>query len=601
MFKLLRSRAKFFYWIIAITFILFTFIVWGAQCNRSGPAQQQGPTWIGSVNGVKISTSEWDAVYRQYLDQLRNQYRTDRLSVNQTAMAAETVWNQLVQLKIIDQEIARRGLEVSDDDIVDTLKNDPPAILLQSFTDEDGNVDMDAYYRELSNPERDWSSIEAYLRQSMPQQRLMDEVTSSVTIDDEEIKREYRDRTARAMAEYVGALYADITVEDDPTEAEVAAYYAEHTDEFFQPEKAVVALVTFPKEPSEIDHADVRELAVEVRQEILDGTLDFEEAAAIYSEDGTGADGGDLGTFDRERMVAPFTEAAFTLPVGEVGMPVETQFGYHLIEVLEQIAEGDSIGQVHARHILFKVTPGDSTLTDLYERAKEFAKDAKEIGFSEAAEDAALEVAHPRPVQQGRDIPGFRNTIEGNLFAFNSTAGDVSRVFETDDFFYVVENVDYLPEGPSPLEDVESQVVAKVKRERKTELAGEKIAPAVEALKTGRDFAGVAEEFGLAHAVTDTFTATGNVANVGYNTDFNTAALDAEIGELVESVETTRGIFALKTLWKSDFDETDYASQYPQIRAALEQQHMSEAWTEWYEEQLAAAKIDDRRYLLYQR
>ncbi len=59
-------------------------------------------------------------------------------------------------------------------------------------------------------------------------------------------------------------------------------------------------------------------------------------------------------------MVAPFTEAAFSLPVGEVSQPVRTRFGYHLIEVLSQDKDKDTgeVYQVHARHILLKVTPG---------------------------------------------------------------------------------------------------------------------------------------------------------------------------------------------------------------------------------------------------
>ena len=121
MFKLLRSRAKFFYWFIAISFILFTFIVWGAQCNQGGP-RQQGPTWIGSINGEKISAEEWDQTYRNYLAQMRNQYQTNSLTTNQRAMAAETVWKFLLRTKLEDQEIAKRGLAVSNDEIVDTLK-----------------------------------------------------------------------------------------------------------------------------------------------------------------------------------------------------------------------------------------------------------------------------------------------------------------------------------------------------------------------------------------------------------------------------------------------------------------------------------------------
>ena len=79
-------------------------------------------------------------------------------------------------------------------------------------------------------------------------------------------------------------------------------------------------------------------LANELRSRILAGE-DFAALARAYSDDtGSGANGGDLGWFGKGRMVAPFEEAAFSLPLNQVSEPVKTDFGYHLIEVLEKDA-----------------------------------------------------------------------------------------------------------------------------------------------------------------------------------------------------------------------------------------------------------------------
>ena len=81
---------------------------------------------------------------------------------------------------------------------------------------------------------------------------------------------------------------------------------------------------------------EARALAEELRQRIVDGE-DFATLAAEYSDDlSNAASGGDLGWFGRGAMVAPFEDAAFVLPIGEVSEPVETQFGVHLIEVLDR-------------------------------------------------------------------------------------------------------------------------------------------------------------------------------------------------------------------------------------------------------------------------
>ncbi|MBP6440251.1 MAG: peptidylprolyl isomerase [Caldilineaceae bacterium] len=88
--------------------------------------------------------------------------------------------------------------------------------------------------------------------------------------------------------------------------------------------------------PEPRDDAATLALANELRARILAGE-DFAALAAEYSDDvGSGQNGGDLGWFGRGMMVAPFEEAAFSLPVGEVSEPVKTDFGYHLIEVTER-------------------------------------------------------------------------------------------------------------------------------------------------------------------------------------------------------------------------------------------------------------------------
>jgi hypothetical protein len=82
--------------------------------------------------------------------------------------------------------------------------------------------------------------------------------------------------------------------------------------------------------------AEALALAQELRNRILNGE-DFATLAMAYSDDTTNASsGGDLGWFGRGRMAAPFEEAAFSLPLNQVSEPIKTEFGYHLIEVLEK-------------------------------------------------------------------------------------------------------------------------------------------------------------------------------------------------------------------------------------------------------------------------
>ncbi|MEZ4639139.1 MAG: peptidylprolyl isomerase [Caldilineaceae bacterium] len=85
-----------------------------------------------------------------------------------------------------------------------------------------------------------------------------------------------------------------------------------------------------------LNDAGALALTQQLRQRILDGE-DFATLATEYSQDpGSGADGGDLGWVGRGVFVTEFEDAAFSLPIGEVSEPVQTQFGYHPIETLER-------------------------------------------------------------------------------------------------------------------------------------------------------------------------------------------------------------------------------------------------------------------------
>ncbi len=91
-------------------------------------------------------------------------------------------------------------------------------------------------------------------------------------------------------------------------------------------------------EPTPVPRTDEETLALAntIRQRIVDGE-DFAALAAEFSEDpGSAVNGGDLGWFPKGMMVAEFEDAAFSLPIGEVSEPIQTQFGYHLIQVTER-------------------------------------------------------------------------------------------------------------------------------------------------------------------------------------------------------------------------------------------------------------------------
>ncbi len=143
----------------------------------------------------------------------------------------------------------------------------------------------------------------------------------------------------------VNALYQDISSSMKVSEADVKKYYTDHKNDY-ESVKARHILIRFqgsrvPLKPNQKDLTDAEALAkAKEIQKKVSGGLDFAQIAKDESDDtGSGAQGGDLGSFNHGQMVEAFDAAAFSLPVGKVSDPVKTPFGYHLIQVQEHTSK----------------------------------------------------------------------------------------------------------------------------------------------------------------------------------------------------------------------------------------------------------------------
>lgn len=141
------------------------------------------------------------------------------------------------------------------------------------------------------------------------------------------------------------ALAKKVTDDTHFTELDLRSYYNDHKSEFEQAKGSHILIrfkgSTVPLKPNEKDLTDAEALAkaLDIRKQILAGA-DFATLAKAESDDaGSGAKGGDLGTFKHGQMVAAFDQAAFALPVGEVSEPVKSQFGYHIIKITARDAK----------------------------------------------------------------------------------------------------------------------------------------------------------------------------------------------------------------------------------------------------------------------
>ncbi|HJQ32626.1 MAG TPA: peptidylprolyl isomerase [Pyrinomonadaceae bacterium] len=181
----------------------------------------------------------------------------------------------------------------------------------------------------------------------------------------------------------------------EPTDQEIEAYFAAHPD---------------------LDPKAARQKAEDLLKRARSGE-DFEKLAKENSEEpGAKESGGDLGWFGRGRMVKPFEDAAFALKDNEISDVVESQFGYHIIQVLghrtgkpEAVPGAPDGGkdaqpeeQIHARHILIK-TGGQSQ--NPFAPPKSPRDQAKEAIVEEKTKKEVEEIAKRTKIQVPEDFP----------------------------------------------------------------------------------------------------------------------------------------------------------------------------------------------------
>jgi peptidyl-prolyl cis-trans isomerase SurA len=200
------------------------------------------------------------------------------------------------------------------------------------------------------------------------------------------IKREYRDEMRKQLLvqriEQTRQSSIQVTAND------VAEFYATYKDSLVEvPETYTLSHIYIVPKP---DTAIERQTYLKAKA-VLDSIRaggDFTDFAKRYSADATAVNGGDLGWSKRGDFVPEFEEALFSLKPGQVSDVVKTQFGYHIIQLVERRGES-----VHARHILFRVERGAASdsaavrelraIRDSARAGESFAKLAKEYSEDE--------------------------------------------------------------------------------------------------------------------------------------------------------------------------------------------------------------------------
>src|SRR5690349_13261248 len=469
----MRASAKYI-WIIIVVLFVGGFLL-AQTSGLLGRAPVTSTTAVATVNGEDILATTWYQT-TQNLEQEATQRSNQSISLDERQRLMDQAYDQLVTDALLRQEYKRRGITVTDDEIVQAARYSPPPQLMQApDLQTDGRFDPQKYQRFLQSPLAKQQGLlyqlEAYYRTEIPKEKLFDQVASDVYITEGQLWRRYKDNNDSARVTFVAfeperISDSAVRVSDD----EIRSYYDTHKKLFERPGTAKVSILVIARTVTSADSAAVRNHALAVRARILGGEK-FEDVAKAESADsGSAANGGDLGTNPKGRFVPAFETALAALKPGELSQPVLTPFGYHLIRVDSRSGDTTAL-----HHILLRVQPSDSSEAKIDRKADQLAKLAagsdQPAKFAEAAKALGLKpftvsVTEGQPARyEGRYIPSV------SAWAFSGVKpGEISDLFDAEDGYYLAQ-LDSITPGGKTFEAVKGDVRARLARDRAVERA----------------------------------------------------------------------------------------------------------------------------------
>ena len=291
---------------------------------------------IEAIVGDEILlTSDIESQYLQYLAQG---------NVRSEAVKCEVIQDLLFQKLLINQAKSD-SIKINDEEIeVETSKR------LSYFENQLGSIEkVEAYFNKSKNEIN--IELANVVKNQFLAQRIQKTITNDITITPVE----------------VNDFFANLNEADIP---------------FISTQLEISQIIIKP-EISSIKKDEIINKLNSFRERVYKGE-DFKMLATLYSDDvGSASKGGELGFVNRGDLVPEFERAAFKLKAGEISEVVESQYGYHIIQLIERRGE-----QINVRHILLKLKVSS---TQLYKAKLKIDKISEEIKNKEITFDEAIQ------------------------------------------------------------------------------------------------------------------------------------------------------------------------------------------------------------------
>ena len=588
--------------VVVLTFVLLyipDFVSTGPAGTGAAPGEV-----VADVGGRELTVREFQQRYVSQMQAYRNQFggNINNALLRQLGIDRQ-ILSQMVEEQVALIEAERHGIRVTDDELAQQILSIPG---LQ----ENGQFIGEARYQQLlqsQNPPMTASQFEEGLRRSLIVEKLRAALTDWMAVADADLEREYTQRNEKVKLQVV-ALTADrfrdkVTV----TDADVAAHFASHSAEYRRGEQRKIRYLLLDRDqarqkivvpPTDIqryyndnvqqyttpeqvrashillettgkNEADVKKRAEEILKQVKSGA-DFAELAKKVSEDkGSKENGGDLDYFGRGRMVPEFEEVAFKLPPGEISDLVKSQFGYHIIKVVDKRA-GATRPLEEVRVQIQQQLAMQMSDQQVSNRASELEKRINDPGdLDTVAKELGVMVQESGLFQREDPVPGLGVAPEIAAEAFSMMDKQVSKALSSARgpvFITVTERKDpYVPK----LDEVKDRAKEDLIRLRAAELSSERASAIAAALRSAPNFAAAAKAQGVEAKDTELIARNSALPDIGVSAEVDKAAFALPVNGVSEPIKTSDGTVIVRVVERDPVTPDEFRKAKETFRAEM--------------------------------